>query len=155
MSLVRVVVAFIATYGAGLVGFFFIDASASSWYATLAKPTLTPSAAVFPVVWTILYALMAIALSIVWQKSPQTYTTEGWVRFYFVQLLFNAAWTIFFFGLHAILVAFFDILFLGFTVIALMVAAVGIDRRVLYLLTPYLVWVLFAAYLNLSIWLMN
>ncbi len=153
--IVRVILAFLATFSAGLVGFFFVDAGASSWYEGLLKPALNPPAITFGIVWTILYFLMALALSIVWLKKPQTSLTAGWIRFYFVQLLFNVAWTLFFFGLHSILVAFLDILFLAFTVLCLVIATAEIDRRAMYLLIPYLLWVLFAAYLNLSIWLMN
>lgn len=152
---IRVGMAFIASYGAGLVGYLFVDARVSSWYAGLAKPAFTPSAATFTIVWFILYSLMAAALAIVWTKDPPAAHTEGWVRFFFVQLLFNACFTMFFFGFHAILIAFTDVLFLGFIVLSLMASAADIDRRAVYLLTPYFLWLIFAAYLTLGIWLLN
>ena len=154
-TLVRVCVAFLATYSAGLLGYLFVDSRVDSWYAALVKPAFTPPDAVFAVVWFILYAFMALALSIVWTKDASKNENDGWVRFYFVQLLFNAAWTVFFFGLHAVLVALIVILFLGFMVLALAVAAADIDRRATYLLLPYLAWLLFAAYLTLGIWWLN
>jgi len=152
---IRVSVAVLATYGAGLVGYLFVDTQAASWYAMLAKPALTPPNAVFVVVWLILYALMALALYIVWSTDPTTHRTDGWVRFYFVQLLFNAAWTMFFFGFHAPLIAFVDTLFLGLMLVCLVVGAWEIDRRAVYLLLPYLAWIFFAAYLTLGIWWLN
>ena len=151
----RIITAFLTTFSVGFLGLFFVDSDAANWYDSLAKPDFALPTTAFPIVWTVLYTLLAIALAIVWKKSPQTELTSGWVRFYFVQLLFNGAWMLFFFGLHAILVAFLDILFLGFIVMALMIAASEIDRRALYLLLPTLLWILFAAYLNVSIWLMN
>jgi benzodiazapine receptor len=151
----RVLTAFLASYAAGLVGFLFVGSQLSSWYEALSKPPLTPSASVFVIVWILLYALMALALSIVWTKNPQDALCAGWARFFFVQLLFNAAWTIFFFGFHATLIAFFDILFLIFIIAALMASAYEIDSRVNWLLLPYLIWVLFAGYLNLGVWFLN
>ena len=130
-------------------------AGVSSWYATLAKPALTPSDSVFLLVWLVLYALMATALAIIWTRDSEKHPTEGWVRFYFVQLLFNAAWTMFFFGLHAVFTAFIDILVLGFILLCLVAGACEIDRRAAYLLLPYLAWVIFAAYLNFGIWWLN
>ncbi|PIR84073.1 hypothetical protein COU18_01555 [Candidatus Kaiserbacteria bacterium CG10_big_fil_rev_8_21_14_0_10_51_14] len=154
-TLTKVSIAFIATFCAGLLGTLFVDSSTTSWYTTLIKPALNPPPVTFGVAWTVLYFLMALALSIVWVKKPLTSLAAGWVRFYFIQLLFNAAWTIFFFGFHSILVAFVDILFLGFMLLCLIIAAAEIDRRASYLLAPSLLWVLFAGYLNLSIWLLN
>ncbi len=152
---IRVSVAVLASYGAGLVGFLFVDTHVSGWYATLVRPSFTPPDSVFAIVWLILYAFMAMALAIIWTRDPRISPTQGWVRFYFLQLLFNAAWTMFFFGLHAVLTAFVDILFLGFVLICLVVGAWEIDRRAAYLLLPYLAWVIFAGYLTLGIWLLN
>ncbi len=151
-SLVRVCLAVLATFGAGLVGYLFVDSNASSWYDSLVKPTLTPPDWLFAIVWIILYILMAAALAIMWTKHEQN---ETWIRFYFVQLLFNAAWTVFFFGFHSTLVALIDILILEYIVLALIAGASEVDRRVAYLLAPYSLWLLFAAYLNLAIWFLN
>ncbi|MCR4325866.1 MAG: tryptophan-rich sensory protein [Patescibacteria group bacterium] len=151
----RTAVAFVATYTAGFIGYLLIDTQAGSWYSQLVKPSLTPPDAAFSLVWLILYALMAMALSIVWNHRPFEPHVEGWVRFYFVQLLFNAAWTLFFFSLHAVFIAFIAILFLAFIILSLIIGAFEVDRRAAYLLMPYLAWILFAGYLNLHIWLIN
>ena len=154
-AITRVLIAFLASYGAGLVGYLFVDSRISSWYAGLMKPALTPPDSIFFIVSFILYAMMAAALAIVWTKKPRPEHTEGWVRFFFVQLLFNASYTMFFFGFHAILIAFIDLLFLGFIVLSLTASAEDIDRRALYLMIPYFLWILFVAYLTLSVWLLN
>jgi tryptophan-rich sensory protein len=91
----------------------------------------------------------------VWRIEPQNSHTEGWVRFYFVQLIFNAGWTIFFFGFHAITVAFIDTLVICFMVVALTASAWEIDKRVTALMIPYALWLFFALYLTAGIWLLN
>ena len=152
---IRVLIAIFASYGAGLFGYFFVDAQVSSWYASLTKPALTPSDSIFAIVWFILYGMMAAALAIVWTKRPPPEHTDGWVRFFFVQLLFNASYTMFFFGFHAVLIAFIDLLFLGFIVLSLTASAEDIDRRAVYLMLPYFLWILFAGYLTLGVWWLN
>ena len=151
----RVVGAILATFGAGSVGFLFVDTDVSGWYATLQKPLLNPPDSVFIVVWLFLYTLMSAAFAIIWTKEPQTEQTAQWVRFYFIQLLFNAMWTFLFFGFHTIILAFFDILFLNFIVLGLIAGACTIDKRAAYLLAPYMAWLLFAAYLNVGLWFLN
>ena len=146
---------FVACFGAAFIGFLFVDSSVTSWYAALKKPALTPPDMTFAVVWTILYVLMALALALVWTQNPPKELTHGWVRFFFVQLLFNATFTVFFFGFHAVLIAFVDLLFLGFIVTSLIACAGQVDRRAGYLLTPYILWILFAMYLTLGIWFLN
>jgi len=154
-SVVKISIAVVATLGAGLVGVFLVSSQALEWYAGLMKPPLTPPGFVFGVVWSILYVLMAIALVIVWLKKPQLDHMAGWVRFYFIQLLFNVAWTMFFFGLHSMVIALIDLFLLAFIVVCLVVGSWEIDRRATYLLAPYLLWLFFAGYLNLAIWLLN
>ncbi len=154
-SALRISIAIIATCAAVLVEFLFINAQALDWYAALVKPPLTPPGWLFGIVWLILYAFMAAALIIVWGKEPHLDHMAGWVRFYFIQLLFNATWTMFFFGFHSMIVAFIDILFLAFMVMCLVAGGWEIDRRATYLLAPYLLWIFFAGYLNLAIWLLN
>jgi tryptophan-rich sensory protein len=151
----RVGIAFITTFAAGMAGYYLVDTSSSSWYASLVKPALTPPDITFAIAWSLLYILMALSLSIIWTIHPQTESTAGWIRFFFVQLLFNAAWTMFFFALHAVLIAFIDILILGFVILALIATAADLDRRVAYLLIPYFLWILFAGYLTLRIWFLN
>ena len=150
----RILVAAGASFAAGVIGFFFVDPH-GSWYTALREPPLMPPDWVFALAWIALYPLMALALMIVWTKKPQDSETSGWVRFYFVQLLFNVGWTIFFFGLQTPFIAFIDMLFLGFTILCLFTAGEEIYRRVVYLLAPYLAWIGFAAYLNFGIWYIN
>ena len=139
----------------GFAAFLIAGPGAMQWYTTLAKPALVPPEWIFIPLWLVLYALMTVALGIIWSTEPHTTEREGWVRFYFIQVLFNAAWVMFFFGLHAILVAFIDMLFLAFIVGALIAGAWDIDRRAAYVLAPYFACTLFIAFLNLNIWFLN
>ena len=154
-TLVRVGIAVLASYGAGFLGSLFVSNGVRGWYAMLSKPWFTPPDWVFAPVWFVLYGLMAAALVLVWQKDPLAKDIRGWVPLFFVHLLFNAAWMVFFFGLHAVLVALIEILLLLFIVYLLIIGAWEIDRRAAYLLIPYFLWVMFATILNGAIWYMN
>lgn len=111
-----------------------------------------PSPTVFFVVWLVLYGLIGLTLGVVWSKTP---LWHPWIGCFFVSLAFNAAWTMFFFGLHSTFIALIDLGCLALMLIALMIGAWEIDRRGTYLLAPYLGWVLFATYLNMMIWYSN
>lgn len=151
----RLCVSALACFGAGFLGSLFVDAASRSWYDMLAKPPFTPPGWVFAIVWLLLYACMSLALWLVWEKDKHASEVTGWVPLFFAHLIVNAAWTIFFFGFHAIIIALIDITALAACVILLILGACEIDKRAAYLLAPYLVWVCFALYLNVGIWYLN
>ncbi|HEY4522529.1 MAG TPA: TspO/MBR family protein [Candidatus Paceibacterota bacterium] len=154
-SIARAFIAVITSYSAGVVGYLFISTGAGSWYDTLTKPDFLPPSWVFAPVWLVLYGLMAAALYIVWTKDPYARDFTGWVPMFFAHLLLNAAWPIFFFGFHAIFIAFIDISVLAFSIVLLICGAWQVDKRATFLLAPYLGWVLFATLLNGAIWYLN
>src|SRR3989344_4172798 len=143
-SFMRASIAIVASYSAGFVASIFIETGAGTWYDALVKADFLPPSWVFAPVWFILYGCMAGALYIIWTKDPYARDWTGWVPMFFVHLLLNAAWSLFFFGFHAILVAFIDIVILAFAIILLICGAREIGKRAAYLLAPYLAWVLFA-----------
>ncbi|MBI4088257.1 tryptophan-rich sensory protein [Candidatus Kaiserbacteria bacterium] len=153
--LLRILIAIVASYAAALAALLFSAPRAYPWYDELIKPALVPPEWSFVPLWLTLYALTALALAIVWTTDPASAEPEGWARFYFIQLLFSGGWVFFFFGLHAVLVAFVCMLFLAFIVSSLIAGAWEIDRRASYLLAPYFAFTLFIAYLNLNIWFLN
>ena len=126
--------------------------SVDSWYPTLAKPGFTSPDWVFGPVWSVLYAMMALAAWLVWRRT-------GWreraLALFLVQLALNLAWSILFFGLQLIGAALVDILLLIALIAATTIAFWRIDRRAGLLLVPYLLWVGYASALNGAIWLMN
>lgn len=120
--------------------------------ASAVKPPLTPPGWVFSVVWTILYALMGIASVRVWKKAGGNSPA---VRVYALQLLFNFLWPILFFSLRSYLLSFIWILLLIILVIRTIDLFREVDPPAAKLLIPYLIWLLFAAYLNFYVFLLN
>lgn len=133
----------------GIVGFAiskFID------YNSLQKPPLAPPGIVFPIVWTILYILMGISYGIL-ESNGQTNPEINFI--YYLQLGVNALWSIFFFVLKWRLFSFIWILLLA-VLVAIMIYKFYQQNKVAGLLQiPYLVWVLFASYLNLGFYILN
>lgn len=128
-----------------------IEFRPGEWYAGLNKPEWTPPDAVFPVAWTILYAMIAVAGWLVWRRA-------GWspaILIWGVGLFFNGFWSYLMFGRHDIQIALADIAQLWVAIVAFISAAWHVDRRASYLYVPYLAWVTFAGALNFAIWQMN
>lgn len=120
---------------------------------SLNKPPLTPPAWLFPVVWTILYALMSIAAYLVFVSNDLDRGPS--LRLYLLQVVINALWPLFFFRLEWRLFAFFWLVILIATVVLTMVGFYRISRTAFRLMIPYLAWLLFAGYLNLGFYLLN
>jgi tryptophan-rich sensory protein len=147
----------------GLVGWlavtFLAAATASrfgagAWYAGLAKPAWTPPGAVFGPVWGLLYTLMGIAAWLVWRREGVRAAAFP-LGLYLAQLVLNVAWTTLFFGAERIGWALLDILLLWLFLAALIPLFWRRSRWAGALLVPYLLWVTYAAALNLQILRLN
>ncbi|MEW6255429.1 MAG: TspO/MBR family protein [Pseudomonadota bacterium] len=125
------------------------------WYAGLQKPAWTPPNVAFPLVWTTLYAFMAIALWRLWDRADESPARSRAIGLFLAQLVVNAAWSPIFFGLHAVGAGFFVILLLILLVAATVHAAFKADATAGWLLVPYLPWLLYAASLNGAILFLN
>lgn len=121
-------------------------------YNSLQKPFLAPPSIVFPIVWTILYILMGISYGILKSKSL---TNKKIDLIYYIQLAVNAAWSIIFFLLKWRLFAFIWILLLDILVILMIIKFYKKDKIAGLLQIPYILWTLFASYLNLAIYILN
>lgn len=121
-------------------------------YEMLDQPPLSPPSFLFPVVWTILYALMGLSFAIVKDKGLAD-NSVTWV--YYVQLFVNLLWPVIFFNLKWRLLAFVWIVILDVLVAVMVSRFYGKDKTAGLILLPYLVWVLFASYLNLGVYLLN
>lgn len=130
-----------------------ITGSGFKEYSEINQPMLSPPPWVFPVVWTILYILMGIASYLVWEKD----NTEAKrpLAVYAIQLFFNFLWPIFFFSLHAYLFSFIWIMLLWALVVATTLMFYRVNKTAGLLMIPYLVWLTFAAYLNLGVYILN
>jgi benzodiazapine receptor len=125
----------------------------SASYSTLNKPSLSPPSYVFPIVWTILYILMGISAYLIYSSKNENSIKA--LRLYALQLFFNFFWSIIFFGLSQYFFAFLWLIILIFLIIMMIKQFYLIDPIAAYLQIPYLLWCIFAAYLNFSIFLMN
>ena len=125
-----------------------------SWYPTLHKSMLTPPNIVFPIVWVILYGMIAVSGYSLWQYRHQPKAKSALV-FYSAQVLLNWAWTPLFFYFHWLGVSLFCIT----TIIILTLMTIIITRHTYKLscvmLIPYFIWLIFAGYLNAIIWMLN
>ena len=121
-------------------------------FQSLNKPALAPPSWLFPVAWTILYILMGVASYLV-LVSEKPYHKA--LDIYGVQLAFNYLWPVFFFTLQAYLFSFIWLVLLWLLILAATVMFYRISKPAGYLMLPYLLWVTFAGYLNLSIYLLN
>lgn len=119
------------------------------------KPPLTPPGAVFPIVWTILYALMGVSLYLIVNSNIDKQNKKIAVLIFMMQLFFNFIWTIVFFRLKLCQVAFVIICILLFLILLTILAFKKINKPAAYILIPYLVWVAFATYLNLGYCVLN
>jgi len=124
-------------------------------FETLNQPPLSPPGWLFPVVWTILYILMGIASYLVLTSGKSQESIRRTLVMYGIQLAFNFLWPILFFSLSAYLFAFIWLVALWLLILATTVSFYRISDIAGYLMIPYLIWVTFAGYLNLGIYLMN
>lgn len=127
----------------------------SEAYQTLEKPPLSPPAIVFPVVWTILYALMGISACIIYCSDAEKKQKNSALRTYRIQLLVNFLWSIVYFRFQALWTSVIVITALLALIIVMIVKFYRIDKTAAFLNIPYLVWVLFATYLNVATAVIN
>lgn len=122
-------------------------------YASLKQPFLSPPGWLFPAAWTILYTLMGISAARIYLANDTDSAPS--LRIYAFQLLVNALWSPIFFSLKLRLVAFVWLLILLALVITMTVRFRRIDNAAGNLQIPYLLWLVFAAYLNLATYILN
>ena len=123
-------------------------------FAALNQPPLSPPGWIFPAVWTILYVLMGVGMAIVWRETSgraRRRAVEAWA----LQLAVNFFWTILFFRLEARLLAFFWLILLFVLAVRMTLIFRRHSDPAAKLQVPYLVWLVFAGYLNLAVWMLN
>ena len=130
-----------------------LSSPGSPWFRALEKPAFYPPEIAFPVVWTLLFTLMGVALWLVWRSDADGRRLA--LGLFVAQMAFNVAWTPAFFTLEVLLLGLLVIVALWILVVATIVAFDRVDRRAAALLVPYLAWVTFAAVLNFELWRLN
>lgn len=149
------IVSLAVSLSAGFFGSFFTITGPGTWYDLLTKPSFNPPNWIFAPVWTLLFIFMGIALFLVWRRAETKVQILHIWRYFSLQLIFNILWSFCFFYLQNPRLAFLEIIALIIFIIAMMIHFYKIDKRSLYLLLPYLIWVAFATLLTYSIWQLN
>ena len=132
--------------------FSFLTMNSMDTFKDLSKPINVPGV-LFPIVWSILYLLMSISCYLIVQSNDKD-KKEG-IILYAIQLVINSLWTLIFFGFGAYLLSFIWIIILLIVVIIMLAKFYNINKIAMYINIPYVLWLLFAAYLNLGIYLLN
>lgn len=148
------IISLLISLGVGALSGFLTKDSMKT-FESLVKPALSPPGFVFPIVWTLLFILMGVSAYLVWTSDAPRIQKQRALAVYGVQLAINFLWSIIFFNLDAYLFAFVWLLLLWLMIILMIYLFGKISRTAAYLQIPYLLWVSFAGYLNLAIYLMN
>lgn len=139
----------------GSLGSVVTTPGPGSWYSSLIKPFFAPPAWVFGPVWVTLFALMGIALFLVWELGTGKPEVRFALGIFGVQFVFNVAWSFLFFGLRSPLLGLINIIILWWLILATIVVFYRVRKGAAYLLIPYIAWVSIATVLNASIYLLN
>ena len=134
-----------------------ITKDSMSMFNDINKPPLAPPSILFPIAWTILYILMGISSYLIYKNKDafKVVYRDKALLYYILQLIFNFFWSIIFFNLRLYYLSFIWLLVLLILIIMLIINAKKVNIISFYLLIPYLIWVIFAGYLNLGIAILN
>jgi benzodiazapine receptor len=151
----RLAVCIVVCEMAGVIGSIFTASSVTTWYQTVSKPSFTPPDSIFAPVWITLYALMGVAVYLVWREGTGKPYVKVCLIVFAVQLVLNVLWSLAFFGLRSPLAGLVVIVALWIAILATVVVFHRISGWATFLLVPYLAWVSFAGLLNAAIYALN
>ena len=146
------VIFFVITYSASFIGGFVTLSFKEPWYSELIKSNYNPPDWVFAPVWTILYLMMTLAIWFFWHSKNRDIKT---IYVYLIHIALNTTWSIVFFGLHQILLALLVLLLLIFFIIYLILRYKRVNLVSYYLMIPYLLWTIYALFLNFNLLILN
>lgn len=153
-NIVALIISILIAQGVGFLS-GFLSMSPSNSYENFNKPAFSPPGWIFPVVWTILFLLMAIAAYRIWMKGKSGEDVKKALILYGIQLFLNFLWSIIFFRFRLYAIAFLELLLLLVFILLTTFEFYRIDKPAAYLMIPYIVWVSFAGVLNYAIWMLN
>ena len=139
------------TFSASAIGGFTTTSFKEPWYSEIILPSFNPPSWVFAPIWTSLYIMMSIAI---WKIWINTFDSKI-LKLYFVHLLFNATWSVVFFGFHQIGLALINLVIILIFIVLLMQRYLIKDKVSFYLMTPYFLWSSYALILNTAIFVLN
>ena len=156
MSLLKKIISLLTfvllAFGASAWGGLVTSLYKEPWYSTIIKPEFNPPDWIFAPAWIALYLAMSVAIWLIWINPKKT---EKVIYIYFIHLLVNGSWSLFFFGLHLILVSLIIIAVIIFLVVWLIKLYYPINKISSYLMFPYLAWLSYAFLLNFYIFILN
>lgn len=133
----------------------FLTKNSMEVFELVTQPPLSPPAWLFPVVWTILYVLMGISSYLILTSDATQNEKDEAIRLYAIQLTVNFLWPTFFFNFGWYLFAFLWLILLWVLVFLMIREFYGINKLAAYINIPYIIWLTFAAYLNIGVWWLN
>lgn len=149
----NLIISILLSEGVGFIAGIFNQENMK--YIDIKKPFFSPPAYVFPIVWVILYFLMAVAAYRIWMLKGENVNIKKAIGLYLFQLALNFLWPFLFFKFSLYGLAFVEIIILFIFIFLTTIKFSKLDKKAGYLMVPYLIWVGFAAVLNLYIWYMN
>lgn len=153
-KIVTFIISVAIPFAAGAIGSIATIPNIPTWYAALEKPFFNPPNWIFGPVWTLLYILMGVSLYLVWTAHNKQSKKRAFALFG-AQLALNTLWSLVFFGLHWPWLAVVVILALWITIVMTMQTFRRYSQTSFWIFMPYIVWVSFAAVLNISVALLN
>ena len=136
-----------------LIGGLFTPLTFSNeFYLSLNKPFEIPTI-IFPIIWSILYLLMSISIYLMSESNDINKLDS--IKIYFIQLVINSLWTLFFFGFHLIGFSIIWLLILITSVIIMFIKFYNINKTSAFINIPYIIWLILATMLNISIYILN
>jgi len=142
----------IVTFSASFIGGLVTITLKEPWYSGLLKSNYNPPDWIFAPVWTTLYIMMTLAIWFFWNSKKRDVNT---IYIYFIHIVFNATWSIVFFGLHQIFFALVVLVILIILIIILIIRFKRVNFVSYYLMIPYLLWCLYALFLNYNLMTLN
>lgn len=142
------IICLVIVYLVAIVGSLFTSpVTDSSWYESI-KPSITPPNFVFPIVWNILFFLIALSLYFSWINIKKKEDKNKILWIFGINFILNILWSVLYFGLKNPLLAFFELIFLLASIVLMIIITYRIKKLSAYLLIPYGIWVSFAGVLN-------
>ena len=135
-------------FAAMAIGGYYNNAGVASWYQNLTKPVATPPDEIFPIVWTVLYLMMALAFYFAFVKEPSDEKCRRLNAWFITMLFLHILWSYAFFYIGYLGIALAVVIFIDILSYMIMMEFWHISKLSAWLFVPYFVWILFATYLN-------
>ncbi len=153
--IISILIPLLIGFSSSFIARILLGMDISTYYSQLIKPGFAPPSFIFPIAWTIIYVLMGISAYIVMKKGSNLSKVRDAMFYYWLQLGLNFLWVILFFGLELRFTALIDLIILIVIIIIMIFKFYKLDKKAAYINVPYIMWSLYALFLNYFIWIIN